>query len=439
MKPASHTIFRYNLLACCFILKFNAHAKFDNSSTIQDYDSSAKSSAKSYSNHDQHSNDRDYTYFQSKAYERQIRSQIQQNRKKSATQKFIKIKKTKMSSANRSKTVQQFHKTIEQRFKTHKIDNFKACPAYQQGYSKRMPRNKVYDIYKKDFGGASSRVTQLLMHQSYLSIGENGNVGTVKVWRDEGVSTLINTTRIKYNNRHYDILQSVSTKSFLCMKRNGRVFTAKPDKFRLPSCLWNIHINSDHMRTIYNHNCCSKTTQQYHVETKSFKTVNYVGNGGRMNDRLRRDGKKGGGNTGKNSKIQEKRSVFETRKLYDRNPDKNGHGSLGSKNGSKKGSKHKPKSRKSKYRPNRKKRIRENLRKHKIRQHKIKQKTPKIPTMATPPPAQIHETLEFSLCRLQMDATSRKIKNGKAKSGGEGNYSSRLRNNQLPGWFFEKK
>lgn len=165
--------------------------------------------------------------------------------------------------------------------------------------------------------------------------------------------------------------------------------------------------------------------------------MNYVGNGARRNDRLRRDGKKGGGNTGKNSKIQEKRSVFETRKLYDRNPDKNGHGS--SKNGSKKGSKHKPKSRKSKYRPNRKKRIRENLRKHKIRQHKIKQKTPKIPTMATPPPAQIHETLEFSLCRLQMDATSRKIKNGKAKSGGEGNYSSRLRNNRLPGWFFEKK
>lgn len=186
--PLKHNMFNHSRNHS-FTLKFNAHAKFDNSSTIQDYDSSAKSSAKSYSNHDQHSNDRDYTYFQSKAYERQIRSQIQQNRKKSATQKFIKIKKTKMSSANRSKTVQQFHKTIEQRFKTHKIDNFKACPAYQQGYSKRMPRNKVYDIYKKDFGGASSRVTQLLMHQSYLSIGENGNVGTVKVWRDEGVSS----------------------------------------------------------------------------------------------------------------------------------------------------------------------------------------------------------------------------------------------------------
>ncbi len=106
------------------------------------------------------------SYIQSKTYQRQIR----------------RVKKSKSAAVVSKFTAPVEHITIEESFPTHKIDSFKACPAYQEGLSESRPRNKKYDIHKTGYVGSSS-ITQLLMHQSYLSIELDGTVAGVKGWR----------------------------------------------------------------------------------------------------------------------------------------------------------------------------------------------------------------------------------------------------------------
>ncbi len=209
------------------------------------------------------------------------------------------------------------------------------------------------------------------------------------------------------------------------MKRNGRVYTVKPEDFRLPACLWNIHVNShDHMRTIYNHNCCSPSKQRLNLKNNNrefFRVTNEVSN---KPDRLKRHELSRKNKKNNNKPVNQE--VLETRRLYDKIR----------KISNSKTTKNKKKRLKNKRR-NRKQRIRENRRRNK------KKGKPKIPTMATPPPAQVHETWEYTLCKLQMDAKSHKIKNGKAKhafdSGKRSSSRLRYRKRLDAGWFFQKR
>ena len=147
------------------------------------------------------------------------------------------------------------------------------------------------------------------------------------------------------------------------MKRNGKVFTVTPQKFRLPACLWSIDRNlMTNMRTIYNHNCCGHDVQEFSVEEKSLRTISFVDSF--RGDRLRRE--RNEKNDGKKIKNDgnSKRSVFETRKLFD-TVDRN----TGSK-----------KRKKKKKRKNLKKRIREYNRRYGI---KFQSKNARVPNLAT--------------------------------------------------------
>ena len=176
---------------------------------------------------------------------------------------------TRPPSRRKMIKIRKIFEPILPSIKYGQIDSFNVCKNMAKGMSSSSNKsmNKRYELKNgfTDFDFTELKQLSVPRVNHFLSIQSKQVTATSYLQDMINSHKLPNPLRpthliikqIKIEKTIYSVIMT-RYKEFLCMQKNGKVKVVDISRFKIPNCLWLIHLDpSNHKNHIYNPNCCT--------------------------------------------------------------------------------------------------------------------------------------------------------------------------------------